>query len=127
MSNKSRKMKRDIRSDKRFIFNCILNFGTDTTKADVMGDNPLEDKVYTKRINLGTDYEGGLHIASVSLTTDTNNFNESANTDISVRKVRINTKNRNGMWVNIFLNEAPTKMVNTITEKLFNIYSADDD
>lgn len=125
MSNKSRNMKRDIRSDKRFIFNCILSFGTDSSKADIMGDNPMEDKVYTKRINLDTDYEGGLHIASVSLTSDNPNFADSNNTDISIRKVRINTKNYSGKWVNIFLNEAPTKLVSTIAEKLFMKYAED--
>lgn len=125
MSNKSRNMKRDIRSDKRFIFNCILSFGTDSSKADIMGDNPMEDKVYTKRINLDTDYEGGLHIASVSLTSDSPNFADSNNTDVSIRKVRINTKNYSGKWVNIFLNEAPTKLVSTIAEKLFMKYAED--
>lgn len=125
MSNKSRKMKRDMRSDKRFIFNCILNFGIDSSKADIMGDNPLEDKVYTKRINLDADYEGGLHIKAVSLTSDNPNFTDSNNTDISIRKVRINTQNRNGKWVNIFLNEAPTKLVNAIAEKLFIKYAED--
>jgi len=118
-------MKRDIRSDKRFIFNCILSFGTDSSKADIMGDNPMEDKVYTKRINLDTDYEGGLHIASVSLTSDSPNFADSNNTDVSIRKVRINTKNYSGKWVNIFLNEAPTKLVSTIAEKLFMKYAKD--
>lgn len=125
MSNKSRNMKRDIRSDKRFIFNCILSFGTDSSKADIMGDNPMEDKVYTKRINLDTDYEGGLHIASVSLTSDSPNFTDASNTDVSIRKVRINTKNYSGKWVNIFLNEAPTKLVSTIAEKLFMKYVED--
>ena len=125
MSNKSRNMKRDIRSNKRFIFNCILSFGTDSSKADIMGDNPMEDKVYTKRINLDTDYDGGLHIASVSLTSDNPNFTDSNNTDVSIRKVRINTKNYQGKWVNIFLNEAPTRLVNTIAEKLFMKYAED--
>ncbi len=125
MSNKSRNMKRDVRSNKRFIFNCILSFGTDSSKADIMGDNPLEDKVYTKRINIDTDYEGGLHIASVSLTSDNPNFTDANNTDVSIRKVRINTKNYSGKWVNIFLNEAPTKLVNTIADTLFMKYAED--
>ena len=125
MSNKSRKIKRNTREDKRFIFNCILSFGTDSSKADIMGDNPMEDKVYTKRINLDTDYEGGLHIASVSLTSDNPNFTDASNTDVSIRKVRINTKNYQGKWVNIFLNEAPTRLVNTIAEKLFMKYAED--
>lgn len=126
MSNKSRKIKRDTRSDKRFIFNCILTFGTDSSKADIMSDNPLEDKVYTKRINLDTEYEGGLHIASVSLTSDSPNFTDANNTDVSIRKVRINTKNYSGKWVNIFLNEAPTKLVNTIANTLFLKYENED-
>ena len=125
MSNKSRKNKSDVRSNKRFIFNCILSFGTDSSKADIMGDNPLEEKVYTKRINIDTDYEGGLHIASVSLTSDNPNFTDASNTDISIRKVRINTKNYSGKWVNIFLNEAPTKLVNAIAEKLSMKYDED--
>ena len=109
MTNKNRRTKSDERTKKRVIFNNILAKGISTTKADILGDDPLEDKVYTKRIKIEKPYKGGVEIMSVAITSDSSTFG-----DASVSKVRINTKNVFGQWVNIFLHEAPSDMIETI-------------
>lgn len=114
MSNKSRKIKSDYRLKKNLIFNKILENGINTTKADILNvENPMEDKVYTKRININKPYKDGVQIMAVSLTTDTNNFTPS-NTDISIRKVRVNTKNAFNMWLNLFIDEVPNDIIDVI-------------
>ena len=39
------------------IFNTIMLRGIESSKGDIMSDDPIEDKVYTKRININKDYE----------------------------------------------------------------------
>jgi hypothetical protein len=63
-------------------------------------------------------YRSGVDIVSVALTSDTNSFNT-----LSTRNVRINTKNPFGQWVNIFLNEAPNDMIDTIYSTLASKYN----
>ena len=43
------------KSIKTNIFNILKNGGGITEKGDIMSDNPIEDKVYTKRININKD------------------------------------------------------------------------
>jgi len=99
------------------IFNTILTKGIKTSKSDILGED-IDDKVYTKRININKDYKfkNGVDIVevvSVSLTSDNENM-----TGASSRKVRINMKNRNNSWVNIFLNEAPNELIEFIYKSM---------
>ena len=100
------------------ILDKILKNGIDTSKADIFGDNPMEDKVYTKRINIGKDYNiGGLNnieVVCVSITSDTESFDAVADTS----DVRINAKNRNNQWVNFFMGEVPMKMLEFIWKEI---------
>ena len=96
---------------KQNIFNILKFGGTITTKGDILSDNPIEDKVYTKRIDINKDFtfKNGVdtvEVKSVSITCDDKNF-----TDATPNKIRFNLKNRNNSWVNIFINEAPKELV----------------
>ena len=98
----------------------MLN-GTLSTKSNILANHNdmLEDKVYTKKININkefipnNDVTNTLDIISVSLSSDNPSMN---NTRFS--KVRINTKNRNNSWVNIFVTEADDKLIDFINDKL---------
>ena len=96
---------------KQNIFNILKFGGAITTKGDILSDSPIEDKVYTKRIDINKDYtfKNGVdtvEVKSVSITCDDENF-----TDATPNKIRFNLKNRNNSWVNIFINEAPKELV----------------
>ena len=99
------------------IFNVVLTKGIETSKSDILGED-IDDKVYTKRININKDYEfrngvDMVEVVSVSLTCENENM-----TDATPRKVRINMKNRNGSWVNIFLTEAPDELIEFIYKSM---------
>ena len=99
------------------IFNTILIKGIKSSKNDILGED-IDDSVYTKRININKDYKfkNGIDIVEVvciSLTCDNENM-----TGAAPRKVRINMKNRNGSWVNIFLREAPNELIDFIYKNI---------
>jgi hypothetical protein len=94
---------------KQNIFNILKYGGSLTTKGDITSDNPEEEKVYTKKINIEKDFTIGndtLELMSVSLTSTTEYFK-----DATPNKIRFNLKNRNQQWVNIFINEAPQELI----------------
>ena len=102
---------------KKEIFKAIVNNGMQSSRADIFGENPMEDKVYTRRININSDYGEGVNtteIVCVSLTSDTPTFDTMTDVD----SVRINTKNSHGTWCNIFVTEAPKEMLEFIHSKL---------
>ena len=93
------------------IFKRILSNGVISSKGDILSDDPIEDKVYTKRININKDYTFKncvdiVEVVSVCITSD----NESLS-DVNENNVRINMKNRAGSWINIFLYEAPDELI----------------
>lgn len=97
---------------KQNIFNILKYGGTITTKGDILSDNPIEDKVYTKRIDINKDFNIGndtLEVKSVSITCNDKDF-----TDATPNKIRFNLKNRNNTWVNIFINEAPKELIDFV-------------
>jgi hypothetical protein len=99
------------KSIKQNIFNILKYGGTITTKGDILSNNPIEDKVYTKRIDINKDFTpknttDTLEVKSVSITCNDENF-----TDATINKIRFNLKNRNNSWVNIFINEAPKELI----------------
>lgn len=82
--------------------------GVETSKGDILSDDPIENKVYTKRINIGKDYGIGsnaVEVVCVSFTT------HNKATVLRPKDVRINTRNSQGKWCNIFVQEAPTEML----------------
>jgi len=102
---------------KKEILKTIIKRGIDASKSDILGDNPIEDKVYTKRINIGKDYGNeplAVKIACITLTNDTPSFDGISNPN----NIRINSVNPQGQWCNIFLNEAPKDMVEFIYHEI---------
>lgn len=100
------------------ILSIIMSKGVNSTKADVLGENPMEDKVYTKRINIGKDFgnaTSSVEIASVCITSDKP---ISMKNVPSLDDVRINTKNHRGQWCNIFIKEAPEEMLEFILNEI---------
>lgn len=90
------------------IFSSIIVNGTETSKGDILSDDPIENKVYTKRINIGKDYGNGanaVEVVCVSLTSQEGDKN------LRSQDVRINTRNAQGKWCNIFIGEAPFEML----------------
>ena len=112
---KNKKTRREINDMKRHIFNCLMASTLVTSKPDIMGDNPIEDKVYTKKISTAIDYNDGTCLESVSITSDYESFS-----DVSLNNVRLNFTNRGNKWVNIFLNQATDDMVCDIVNKINN-------
>ena len=101
---------------KQSIFEAVINNGVESSKADIFGDNPMEDKVYTKRININSNYNG-IEVACVSVTTDTPSFDAITDND----SVRVNVKNRNGVWCNLFINEVSKNMLEFIHSKVYSL------
>lgn len=103
----------NINELKQSIFEAVINNGVESSKADIFGDNPMEDKVYTKRININSDYND-MEVVCVSVTNDTPSFDTITNND----SVRVNVKNRNGVWCNLFINEVSKKMLEFIQNNI---------
>lgn len=101
---------------KQSIFEAVINNGVESSKADIFGDNPMEDKVYTKRININSDYDD-MEVVCVSVTNDTPSFDAITNND----SVRVNVKNRNGVWCNLFINEVSKNMLEFIHRKVYSL------
>ena len=99
---------------KQSIFEAVINNGVESSKADILGDNPMEEKVYTKRININSDYDD-MEVVCVSVTNDTPSFDTITNND----SVRVNVKNRNGVWCNLFVNEVSKNMLEFIHDKIY--------
>jgi hypothetical protein len=100
------------------ILSVIMSKGVESTKADILGENPMEDKVYTKRINICKDFgtpADAVEIVSVCITND-RQF--SMMNPPHFDDVRINTKNHRGQWCNIFIKEAPEDMLEFIWNEI---------
>lgn len=91
------------------IFNAIMTNGIMSSKDDIIS-NDSDDRVYTKRINIGKDYCSKnfsfIEVACVSVTSDSKEMK-----DVTARNVRFNMKNPNGQWVNLFMHEAPKELL----------------
>ncbi len=91
------------------IFNAIMTNGVMSSKDDIISNDP-EDRVYTKRINIGKDYCSKnfsiIEVACVSVTSDSKEMK-----DVTARNVRFNMKNPQGQWVNLFMHEAPKELL----------------
>ena len=99
------------------IFDAVLNNGIETSKNDILGED-INDRVYTKIIKIDMDYEfkngvDSVEVVCVSMTC----LNEDMS-DVSEGKVRINMKNRNNSWINIFLHEAPDELIDFIHKNI---------
>ena len=98
--------KKKVRNE---IFNAIMTNGVMSSKDDIISNDP-DDRVYTKRVNIGKDYCSKnfsfIEVACVSVTSDSKEMK-----DVTARNVRFNMKNPNGQWVNLFMHEAPKELL----------------
>lgn len=103
----------NINELKQSIFETVISNGAESSKPNILGNNPMEDRVYTKILNVNSNYND-IEVACVSVTTDTPSFDTITDNDT----VRINVKNRDGVWCNMFINEAPKDMLEFIHNKI---------
>jgi len=101
---------------KKRIFDSINAVGVISSKGDITDNDPMDKKVWVKKVNIGKDFghdATGIEVACVSLTCTSNDFK-----DASINNVRINTKNRQGQWCNIFINEAPKELLEFVLKEI---------
>lgn len=94
------------------IYNTLMEEGKITSKGDILSDNQLEDKVFTKRLEINKTLGEGVNTVNVVFVTLTSNdfsFRDTTSADI-----RINTKNTREQWCNIFANEATDDMLELV-------------
>lgn len=106
----------NINELKQSIFEAVINNGVESSKPNILGNDPMEDRVYTKILNVNSDYDG-VEVACVSVTNDTPSFDTITDNDT----VRINVKNRDGVWCNMFINEVPKDMLEFIYYKVYSL------
>ena len=99
------------------IFDAVLNNGIETSKNDILGED-INDRVYTKRININKDYEFKNSVDSVEVVCVSMTCVNEDMSDAAEGKVRINMRNRNNSWVNIFLHEAPNELIDFIHKNI---------
>lgn len=90
------------------IFNALIKNGKISEKADIFGEEPMEDKVFTKKLKIGKNI-GSIKIMYVSITSDKNDF-----TNTSENNMRINAKNVYGDWVNMFAAEVDEEILSKV-------------
>ena len=73
----------NINELKQSIFEAVINNGVESSKADILGDDPMEEKVYTKRININSDYDD-MEVVCVSITNDTPSLSISNSSSVGV-------------------------------------------
>lgn len=90
------------------IFNSLIENGKITTKPDIFGDNPQEDKVFTKRVDINKQV-GSIDVVCVTVTSNNISFG-----DVTSDNMRINTKNTFEQWCNLFANETPEEILEVV-------------
>ena len=103
------------------IFDAIVTKGIESSKGDILSDDPIEDKVYTKRINIGKNYGEGanaVEVACVSITSGSCDWDSISKDSSKMRNIRINVKNRQNKWCNIFINEAPDDLLEFVSRNV---------
>lgn len=84
-------------------------------KADVLGDEPMEDKVYVKKLIIATPLTDNHRIEFVSVSSKNKDFK-----DVNPNDMRINIFGKTfKTWTNVFITEASDTMITIITNKLF--------
>jgi hypothetical protein len=94
------------------IYNALIAQGKVTSKADTLGIDPMEDKVYTKRLSINKNLGEGpqtIELVFVTVTSDDPTFSDTASSDM-----RLNTKNTQDQWCNLFIDEATEDMLELV-------------
>ena len=91
------------------IYNALIEQGKVTAKSDVLGANAMEDKMFTKRLSIDKNLGEGantIELVYVTLTSNDITFRDTTSAD-----VRLNTRNVQDQWCNIFIDEATEDML----------------
>ena len=91
------------------IFNKLIENGKVTSKADILGTDPMEDKVFTKRIEINKTMDDGTEIVCVTVTSNDFTFRDTTSADM-----RVNTKNYKDQWCNLFADETPKEILELV-------------
>ena len=91
------------------IFNELIENGKITSKADILGTDPMEDKVFTKRIEINKTMSNGIEVVCVTVTSNDLTFRDTTSADM-----RVNTKNPQDQWCNLFADETPEEILEVV-------------
>lgn len=101
------------------IHKLLLEKGVTSEKGDILSDNPEEEKVYAKRVNIDKQFGDGPDAVDVSCVSITSSRPFDNREDIpSIHNVRVNTKNSQGEWCNLFLNEVPSDLLEFVYQNM---------
>ena len=100
------------------IFNELSENGKVTSKADILGTEPLEDKVFTKRIDINKTMSDGTEIVCITVTSNDFTFRDATSADM-----RVNTKNYKDQWCNLFADETPEEILEIVETSRFLSWS----
>ena len=98
------------------IYDVLTQQGVLSSKPDVLGADPVEDEVYTKRLNVNKTIGEGpdtIDLVCVTLSSSDEQFGNTSPSD-----VRLNTKNIRDQWCNIFICEATDEMLSVVASSL---------
>ena len=91
------------------IFNELIEYGKVTAKPDILGQGSLEEKVFTKRIEINKTMDNGIEVVCVTVTSNDATFRDTTPSDM-----RVNTKNAQDQWCNLFADETPEEILELV-------------
>ena len=91
------------------IFNELIEYGKVTAKPDILGQGSLEEKVFTKRIEINKTMDNGIEVVCVTVTSNDATFRDTTPSDM-----RVNTTNAQDQWCNLFADEAPEEILELV-------------
>ena len=94
------------------IYNTLLQQGKLTSKPNVLSDDPVEDKVYTKRLKVNKNLGEGANAVELVYVTITSSDIDFGNTSSS--DMRLNTRNVQDQWCNLFIDETTDEMLELV-------------
>jgi hypothetical protein len=98
------------------IYQTLIETGKVTTKSDILGVDPMEDKVFTKRLSVNKNLGEGpntVELVYVTVTSNDITFRDTTSADM-----RLNTRNVQDQWCNIFMKEATDEMLELVNSAL---------
>ncbi|MBO6255758.1 MAG: hypothetical protein J6O49_19310 [Bacteroidaceae bacterium] len=94
------------------IYQTLIETGKVTAKSDILGVDPMEDKVFTKRLSVNKNLGEGansIELVYVTVTSNDITFRDTTSADM-----RLNTKNVQDQWCNLFMDEATEEMLELV-------------
>jgi hypothetical protein len=91
------------------VYDSLIKTGKVTSKPDILGENPMDEKVFTKRIEINKTMSDGTEIVCVTLTSNDITFRDTTSADM-----RVNTKNYKDQWCNLFADETPEEILEIV-------------